>query len=171
MSDRSAPIYYDPFDVELDRTVHDVWHRMREEQPVYWNERYEFFALSRFDDVWDAYHDTTTFSSTHGVMLYHPNPQDYWRWTHTGLEKLFRDNGEWASVDVEPGAGTAASLALLIGNFLHLLAKRAGAPWIARPFVALLNGAAGTLDGRVAALRDKQPGALFANLHVTAVKA
>ena len=110
-------------------------------------------------------------ASTHGVMLYHPNPQDYWRWTHTGLEKLFRDNGEWASVDVEPGAGTAASLALLIGNFLHLLAKRAGAPWIARPFVALLNGAAGTLDGRVAALRDKQPGALFANLHVTAVKA
>ena len=78
-------------------------------------------------------------ASTHGVMLYHPNPQDYWRWTHTGLEKLFRDNGDWASVDVEPGAGTAAGLALLVGNFLHLLAKRAGAPWIARPFVALLK--------------------------------
>jgi len=36
---------------------------------VYWNEKYEFFALSRFADVWQGYHDTATFSSTHGVML------------------------------------------------------------------------------------------------------
>jgi cytochrome P450 len=64
----ASPIYYDPFDVELDRRVHAVWARMREEQPVYWNDRYGFYALSRFEDVWQAYHDTDTFSSTHGVM-------------------------------------------------------------------------------------------------------
>lgn len=64
-----SPIYYDPFDVEVDRAVHGIWKRMREEQPVYWNERYQFFALSRFQDVWDAYHETATFSSTHGVQL------------------------------------------------------------------------------------------------------
>jgi SAM-dependent methyltransferase len=110
-------------------------------------------------------------ASTHGVMLYHPNPQDYWRWTHTGLEKLFRDNGDWARVDVEPGAGTTAALALLVGQFVHLLAKRAAAPWLARPFVAGLNGAAAAIDARIPGLRAKQPGALFANLHVTAVKA
>ncbi len=68
MSSTAPAVYYDPFDVEIDRTVHDVWRRMREEQPVYWNERYGFFALSRFDDVWNAYHDTATFSSTHGVL-------------------------------------------------------------------------------------------------------
>jgi SAM-dependent methyltransferase len=110
-------------------------------------------------------------ASTHGVMLYHPNPQDYWRWTHTGLEKLFRDNGDWASIDVEPGAGTASALGLLLANFLHLLAKRNGIPWLARPFVAGLNAAAGAIDTHVDALRAKQPGAVFANLHVTAVKA
>ncbi|HEX5095971.1 MAG TPA: cytochrome P450 [Acidimicrobiia bacterium] len=65
----SLPLSYDPFDVEIDRNVHTVWRRMREEQPVYWNEKYEFYALSRFEDVWSAYHDTATFSSTHGVML------------------------------------------------------------------------------------------------------
>jgi cytochrome P450 len=65
----ASPIYHDPFDVELDREVHGVWRRMREERPVDWNERCEFFALSRFDDVWNVYHDTATFSSTHGVML------------------------------------------------------------------------------------------------------
>jgi cytochrome P450 len=64
----TPPIYYDPFDVEIDRDVHAVWRRMREEQPVYRNDRYGFWALSRFDDVWNAYHDTATFSSTHGVM-------------------------------------------------------------------------------------------------------
>ena len=64
----SPPIYYDPFDGGIDQDVHAVWRRMREEQPVYWNDRYGFWALSRFADVWAAYHDTATFSSTHGVM-------------------------------------------------------------------------------------------------------
>src|SRR5260370_13826402 len=41
---------------------------MREEQPVYWNERYGFWALSRLEDVWTGYHDTETFRSTHGVQ-------------------------------------------------------------------------------------------------------
>jgi hypothetical protein len=64
----SVPIYYDPFNAEIDRDVHAVWQRMREEQPVYRNDRYGFWVLSRFGDVWTAYRDTATFSSTHGVM-------------------------------------------------------------------------------------------------------
>jgi cytochrome P450 len=67
-TDSPASVYYDPFDSEIDRDVHPVWARMREEQPVYWNDRYRFWALSRFEDVWNGYHDTATFSSTHGVM-------------------------------------------------------------------------------------------------------
>lgn len=66
--DTSSPIYYDPFDLEIDRDVHTVWRRMREEQPVYWNDKYGFYVLSRFEDVWAGYHDTATFSSTHGVQ-------------------------------------------------------------------------------------------------------
>jgi cytochrome P450 len=62
-------IYYDPYDYEIDLDPHPAWKRMRAEQPLYWNERYEFWALSRFDDVWAAYHDTMTFSSAHGVQL------------------------------------------------------------------------------------------------------
>jgi SAM-dependent methyltransferase len=107
--------------------------------------------------------------STHGVMLYHPNPQDLWRWTHTGLERLFRDNG-WTDVAVTPGAGSAEALAMLAGQYLHLLAKRAGASRLARPLITALNAAAERLDRRVALLRDPVPGALFANLHVVAVK-
>jgi cytochrome P450 len=62
-------IYYDPYDYGIDADPHPTWRRMREEQPLYWNERYGFWALSRFEDVWAAYHDTTTFSSSHGVQL------------------------------------------------------------------------------------------------------
>jgi cytochrome P450 len=63
------PVYYDPYDYAIDNDPHPVWRRMREEAPLYWNERYGFWALSRFEDVWNVYHDTKTFSSSHGVEL------------------------------------------------------------------------------------------------------
>lgn len=30
--------------------------------------------------------------STHGFWVYHPSPQDFWRWTSAGLQKLLEDN-------------------------------------------------------------------------------
>jgi cytochrome P450 len=54
-------LYYDPFDTEIDKDPHPVWRRLREEAPLYYNEKHDFFALSRFDDVdkalmnWDVY--------------------------------------------------------------------------------------------------------------------
>jgi len=109
-------------------------------------------------------------ASTHGTQVYHPNPGDYWRWTHTGLERLFIRNGDWERVDVEPNAGTTSALAMLVARSLHLLAKRSGVAWAARPFVYMLNSVAASIDAHVPSLREKRPGALFANLHVTAVK-
>jgi SAM-dependent methyltransferase len=109
-------------------------------------------------------------ASTHGTQVYHPNPGDHWRWTHTGLERLFTANGEWERIDVVPNAGTTSALAMLLGRSLHLLMKRAGIAWAARPFVYTLNSFAAVVDARVPSLREKRPGALFANFHVTAVK-
>jgi SAM-dependent methyltransferase len=31
--------------------------------------------------------------STHGFMVYHPDPVDLWRWTCAGLERVVRDSG------------------------------------------------------------------------------
>ncbi|WP_051694396.1 class I SAM-dependent methyltransferase [Desulfohalovibrio reitneri] len=31
--------------------------------------------------------------STHGWWTYHPYPEDYWRWTRAGLEKVLTDHG------------------------------------------------------------------------------
>jgi SAM-dependent methyltransferase len=106
-------------------------------------------------------------ASTHGVQVYHPSPHDYWRWTHEGLARLFRDNADWASLRVEPAMGTAATLGMLVGTFVEIGARRVGAPGLARGPVWALNRGGAALDRRVALLRDPVPGALIGNLHVT----
>jgi len=62
-------IDWDPFDVEVDKNPYDVWRRMRDDAPVYRNERYDFWALSRYADVLAASNDTKTFQSSHGTIL------------------------------------------------------------------------------------------------------
>lgn len=104
-------------------------------------------------------------ASTHGVQVYHPSPQDLWRWTHDGLRRLFEENATWSSVTVDPGAGTASTLAMLIGTYTEIALRRTP---LARPPVWLLNRAGAALDRRVASLRELQPGALIANYHVVA---
>ena len=107
-------------------------------------------------------------ASTHGVQVYHPSPQDYWRWTHAGLERLFTENADWESVEVEPAGGTATCLAMLLGD-LHRdrVPPRARAA-LARGPVWLLNRSAAALDARFRSLREPRPGSLTANFHVVA---
>ena len=104
-------------------------------------------------------------ASTHGVQVYHPSPSDYWRWTHTGLERLFRESAEWSSVDVEPGAGTASGLAMLLGTFVEIALRRSV---LARPPVWALNRIGAALDARSPQLRRPVPGSLIPNFHVVA---
>jgi ubiquinone/menaquinone biosynthesis C-methylase UbiE len=107
--------------------------------------------------------------STHGVYPFHPNPDDFWRWTNDGLAHLFRTNAEWTSVTVLPGAGTAATVAMLVAHTIDLLFKRAGVRALGVPFVALLNAGGEALDRAVPLLREPVPGSLNANYHVEAV--
>src|SRR5262249_23323397 len=64
-----SAVYYDPYDFEIDTDPYPVWKRLRDEQPLYFNERYEFYALSRFDDVERASVDWKTYSSARGTLL------------------------------------------------------------------------------------------------------
>jgi SAM-dependent methyltransferase len=108
-------------------------------------------------------------ASTHGVQVYHPAPEDLWRWTHTGLERLFRSNAAWSSVTVRPASGTTACVGMILALFVDLLCKRGHVRPLARPVVAAINATAGAIDRAVPALREPIPGALFANYHVEAV--
>jgi SAM-dependent methyltransferase len=106
--------------------------------------------------------------STHGVQVYHPNPDDYWRWTHAGLERLFRENGPWSAVAVTPASGTTACIGMLTATYIELLAKSAHVRPLAAPLVAFVNLFARTIDGASARLREPGPGTIFANYHVVA---
>jgi SAM-dependent methyltransferase len=51
--------------------------------------------------------------STHGFFPYHPDPNDYWRWTKSGLHKVLNDNG-WVPIETVGIIGyTAAAFSLL----------------------------------------------------------
>jgi cytochrome P450 len=67
--EKAVSVYYDPFDFEIDSDPYRVWKQLRDEQPLYYNERYEFYALSRFDDVERASVDWKTYSSAKGTLL------------------------------------------------------------------------------------------------------
>ena len=104
-------------------------------------------------------------ASTHGVQVYHPSPQDYWRWTHAGLNRLFEESADWHSVDVSAGTGTTTTLAMLLGIYVEIALRRTP---LARPPVWVLNRGAAALDSRVGSLREPRPGSLTANFHVLA---
>jgi len=65
----SSDIYYDPYDFEIDADPYPVWRRMRDEAPLYYNEKYDFWALSRFDDVERCSVDWRTYRSGRGSVL------------------------------------------------------------------------------------------------------
>ncbi|MHB1445225.1 MAG: cytochrome P450 family protein [Acidimicrobiales bacterium] len=67
--DAPAGLYWDPFDVDIDRSPYAVWKRLRDQAPVYRNERFDFWGLSRFEDVAVASRDPQTFLSGHGTVL------------------------------------------------------------------------------------------------------
>ncbi|MDA8045384.1 MAG: cytochrome P450 [Actinomycetota bacterium] len=71
MATATEEIYWDPFDIEIDTDPYGVWRRLRDEAPLYRNDRYDFWALSRFADVQAAHTDHKTFLSGKGTVLEH----------------------------------------------------------------------------------------------------
>jgi len=62
-------VYYDPYDVAIDADPYPTYRRLRDEAPLYYNERYDFYGLSRFTDVEAALKDWRQLSSAKGDIL------------------------------------------------------------------------------------------------------
>jgi cytochrome P450 len=60
---------YDPYSYEIDEDPYPVYRWMQDAAPVYRNERLGFYALTRFDDVLQAFLDWETYSSAEGTVL------------------------------------------------------------------------------------------------------
>jgi cytochrome P450 len=63
----AVELYYDPFDFGIDDDPYPVWKRMRAEAPLYYNEKHNFYALSRYDDVARGLPDWETYRSGRGT--------------------------------------------------------------------------------------------------------
>jgi cytochrome P450 len=69
---RSGPAdvaVYDPYAYEIHEDPYPVYAALRAEAPVYRNDELGFWALSRYQDVLDAFQDTARFSNADGVTL------------------------------------------------------------------------------------------------------
>jgi cytochrome P450 len=62
-------VYYDPYDVDIVANPYPVYARLRDEAPLYYNQRYDFWALSRHADVQKALANWETFSNSRGDIL------------------------------------------------------------------------------------------------------
>lgn len=60
---------FDPFSQEFYDDPASIYRWLREETPVYYSERYDFYALTRHADVSAAFKDFETYSSAYGTDL------------------------------------------------------------------------------------------------------
>jgi cytochrome P450 len=60
---------FDPFSEEFFNNPSEVYRRMREEAPLYYDEDEDFYALTRHEDVAAAFKDFETYSSARGCDL------------------------------------------------------------------------------------------------------
>jgi cytochrome P450 len=62
-------IEYNPYALDIQHNPFPCWKRLRDEAPVYYNPEFDFYALSRFEDVMAAALDPETFISGKGVTF------------------------------------------------------------------------------------------------------
>ncbi|MGA7050941.1 MAG: cytochrome P450 [Mycobacterium sp.] len=64
-----GPPEFDPFSEEFFNGPYETYRRMRDEIPVYYSKKWDFYALTRYDDVAPATKDHETYSSAKGATL------------------------------------------------------------------------------------------------------
>ncbi|MEY2569963.1 MAG: hypothetical protein QOE63_313, partial [Acidimicrobiaceae bacterium] len=60
---------FDPFSDTFFDDPYDTYAWLRDNAPVYFNETYDFYALSRYADVLAAHGDPSRFISSYGITV------------------------------------------------------------------------------------------------------
>jgi alkylated DNA nucleotide flippase Atl1 len=66
---RTSDVQYDPYNVEIYADPYPAFRRLRAEAPIYHNGQYDFYAVSRYEDVERGLIDSETYISRRGVIL------------------------------------------------------------------------------------------------------
>jgi len=64
-----GPVRWDPYNTSYFVNPYPIFRRLREEAPLYYNEEYDFYAISRYDDIVRVLGDRDTFISGQGTLL------------------------------------------------------------------------------------------------------
>ena len=62
-------VVFDPYSEDFYNDPFDIYRRMREDAPLYYDEKEDFYALTRHEDVAAAFKDFDTYSSARGCDL------------------------------------------------------------------------------------------------------
>src|SRR3954463_1233801 len=62
-------VYFDPYDVGINADPYPPYTRLRDESPIYHNERFDFWALSRHADVERGLVNWQAFTNTRSDIL------------------------------------------------------------------------------------------------------
>src|ERR1044071_6672785 len=65
----APPVSWDPYDAGFVTDPYPTYRRLRDEAPLYYNEKHDFYAVSRYADLERALPDWRTFSSAKGNIL------------------------------------------------------------------------------------------------------
>jgi cytochrome P450 len=65
----NAPARWDPYDQTFFKDPYPVFKRLREETPLYYNDEYDFYAVSQYEDVERNLADRDTFISGRGGII------------------------------------------------------------------------------------------------------
>ena len=69
MTTTTSEVYFDPYDVDINADPYPIYERLREEAPIYHNEKYDFWMLTRHSDIEKALVDWKSFTSTRSDIL------------------------------------------------------------------------------------------------------
>jgi cytochrome P450 len=123
-----SDVYFDPYDVDINADPYPVYARLREDAPAYYNDRYDFWALSRHADVEQALVNWQVFSNTRsdildvmksgvelppGVILFEDPPEHT---MHRGLMSRVFTPRRMAALEDQVRAFCARSLDPLVGS-------------------------------------------------------
>ncbi len=91
----SDPVYWDSYRPDISYNPYEIYRRLRNEAPLYYNADYDFYAVSRFADVERVFMDRETFSSARGDILEVVKaamdiPKGFFIWEDPPLHTVYR---------------------------------------------------------------------------------
>ncbi len=95
VSSSSDPVYWDSYRPDISFNPYQIYRRLRDEAPLYYNKDYDFYAVSRFADVERVFMDRETFSSARGDILEVVKsgmdiPKGFFIWEDPPLHTVYR---------------------------------------------------------------------------------